>query len=165
MGNIELRVQKAGSESITEGERKSNRKTRIILFLFFSVFAAMGGWLFYRLGIWPVYKTMQSRNWKEVSCKIISAEVGSHSGDHSSTYSIDIVYEYNYEGKTYRNDRYDFIGGSSSGYNSKWKIVSRYKDSVMPCLPCKTIPCIFQKQVMDGIAGRTSPPGCRHHAS
>jgi hypothetical protein len=52
--------------------------------------------------------------------------VGSHEGDDSTTYSVDVLYEYEYGGRTYRSRRYEFLGGSSSGYEGKAAIVARY---------------------------------------
>jgi len=57
---------------------------------------------------------------------VISSEVTSHHSDDGTTYGINILYSYNYNGKEYKSNRYNFIGGSSSGYNSKARIAQKY---------------------------------------
>ena len=83
--------------------------------------------MLYPLGIRPIGKTLDADSWVEVGCRIISAEVESHEGDDSTTYSINISYEYEYEGRMYKSDRYDFVGWSSSGYSGKAKVVEGYR--------------------------------------
>ena len=59
---------------------------------------------------------------------MISSRVQSHSGSKGgTTYSVDILYAYTVDGKDYRSNRYDFMGGSSSGYGGKDAIVRRYR--------------------------------------
>jgi hypothetical protein len=84
------------------------------------------------MGIRPIAKTIDAEGWPAVSCRIVSAEVKSHSDSDGTTYSIEITYEYQFEGSSYRNDRYDFIGGSSSGYKGKERIVKGYKTAANP---------------------------------
>jgi hypothetical protein len=86
----------------------------------------MGSVLFFFLFIRPVYRIATSGDWVEVPCTVISSEVGSHSDSDGTTYSIDITFTYEYEGKTYRSDDYNFMGGSSSGRSGKEKVVRRY---------------------------------------
>lgn len=94
------------------------------LVLFFSVFALVGGGtsLFFLI---PASKVLKARTWTAVPCTIESSGVRSHSGDDSTTYSVEVRYHYEIEGKTYRGSRYQFLGGSSSGYDGKQEIVDR----------------------------------------
>ncbi len=118
--------------AITKQERRKERIGRIVLVLFFLVFAGVGAGLLYPMGIRPIAKTIVAEGWAAVPCRIVAAEVKSHSGEDGSTYSIEITYEYQYEGRSYRSDRYDFIGGSSSGYKGKERIVEGYKTAANP---------------------------------
>src|SRR4030042_1541193 len=97
-------------------EQKIGRRIAIILF---SVFALAGGGLLYPLGIRPVLKAVAAEHWQQTLCRIISAEVGRHSDDDGTTYSIDITYEYEFAGGTYRSDKYYFSRVSTSGYTNK----------------------------------------------
>ena len=44
----------------------------------------------------------------------------------------DIKYEYEYQGKPYWSDQYDFMEGSSSGYDGKAKVVDQYRNMSEP---------------------------------
>jgi hypothetical protein len=50
--------------------------------------------------------------------------VASHSGDDSTTYSVEVRYSYEVGGRRYQGDRYRFMGGSSSGYDGKAEVVA-----------------------------------------
>lgn len=88
---------------------------------FFGVFllAGLGFGLIFFI---PAYKAVMARGWTPVECEIVSSDVGAHYGD-STTYSIDVSYRYVFDGAEYTSDRYEFLGGSSSGFKSKKKKV------------------------------------------
>lgn len=111
---------------------KSNKMGKGGLILFGLIFFVAGLAGSYFLLIRPLVKTWQAQSWVETPCKIISAKVGSHTSDDGTSYSVDITYEYDFSGRTYRADQYDFIGGSSSGRRSKQAIVSHYKKAASP---------------------------------
>ena len=119
-----------------------------VLFGLVFVVAGLAGsyWLLVR----PLVKTQQAKSWRETPCSIISAEVGSHSDEDGTTYSIDITYKYEFSGHTYRTDRYDFIGGSSSGHRGKQAVVDRYKKAANPvCFvnPQKPSEAVLQREL------------------
>jgi hypothetical protein len=99
---------------------------------FFAIFALVGLGMIWPLLFRPIYKLIDARRWIETPCRIIHAEVRSHSDDDGTTYSVDIFYEYAYCGQTLRSNRYDLIGGSSSGRNRKETIVKRYRTMPRP---------------------------------
>jgi hypothetical protein len=109
-----------------------SRYGRYGLAAFFAIFAAVGGGLLYPLGIRPIARTMAAQSWIETPCKVRRAEVRSHDSDDGTTYSIYILYQYEFNGRTYKSDRYDFIGGSSSGYRGKARIVAGYEATTRP---------------------------------
>ncbi|MEN8126423.1 MAG: DUF3592 domain-containing protein [Planctomycetota bacterium] len=111
---------------------KSAKTGKVAGVLFGLVFVLVGTGFSYWLLIRPLIKTQQAKSWAEAPCTIISAEVGSHSDSDGTTYSIDITYEYEFSGRAYRSDRYDFIGGSSSGRSGKQAVVDRYKEADNP---------------------------------
>lgn len=90
------------------------------------VFIGVGGLVFWFIAAGPIANAIASRSWSEVPCQIISSRVQTHDGDDGDTYSVDILYRYEVDGRTYRSSRYNFIGGSSSGYNRKRDIVKKY---------------------------------------
>lgn len=115
------------SEIIKKNRGGIGRKLpNTVLSLFFSVFLIIGLSVFYSMGVLPAVKLFQSQKWHETPCKIISSSVGSHYDDDGTTYSIDILYSYDYNGRSFRSNTYSFMGGSSSGYSGKQEIVKNY---------------------------------------
>jgi hypothetical protein len=102
------------------------------LILFGFVFFAAGSGISYPLLVHPLWNSYRARSWIETPCKVISARVQSHDSDDGTTYRVDILYEYIVDDKPYRSNCYDFIGGSSSGYNGKQAIVNRYRNIKEP---------------------------------
>jgi len=107
-------------------QKKKERESAGCLIVFFGIFFGLGSVLFFVFFIRPVFRIATSGDWVEVPCTIISSEVGSHSDSDGTTYSIDITYKYEYDGTTYEGDAYGFMGGSSSGYEGKAKVVRQY---------------------------------------
>jgi len=99
---------------------------------FFGIFAVAGGAMLYFLSIRPISRTLAAESWVETPCRVLRAEVRSHSDDDGTTYSVHILYQYEFGGATYTNDRYDFMGGSSSGYKGKARVVDEYKSAERP---------------------------------
>lgn len=79
----------------------------------------------------PAWKVVASRFWTPVDCEIVSSSVGRHSGDSGPTYSIDVRYRYRFEGAEFLGDRYEFLGGSSSGYDGKQEVVDALPEGSM----------------------------------
>jgi len=118
--------------AITKQEQRKQQYGRNALMVFCFVFACIGVGLVYPMVIRPIWNTIDAERWVAVPCRIVAAEVESHSDSDGTTYSVEITYEYQYEGRSYQSDRYDFIGGSSSGYKGKERIVERYKTAANP---------------------------------
>lgn len=102
------------------------KKKPAVAAVFFGIFAVVGVGVLIPLFVLPMIRILDARDWQSVPCRVLHSEVRSHEGDDSTTYSVHILYEYEFNGRTYRTDRYSFIGGSSSGYKGKRLIVDRY---------------------------------------
>ena len=97
------------------------------LVLFGLVFLVPGLLLSWFLGVRPLLMCLQARqNWERVPAEVTESSVRTHRGSDSTTYSIEISYTYEWEGQQLSGDRYDFMTGSSSGYQSKRRVVERY---------------------------------------
>ncbi len=118
--------------------RKGKGKSRYAVAALFALFAIVGGALLYPLGIKPIAKTIAAESWVATPCQVLRAEVRSHDGDDGTTYSVYILYQYEFRGQTYKSDRYEFIGGSSSGYQGKARVVEQYRAA--PNLVCYVNP-------------------------
>lgn len=95
---------------------------------FFGVFLLVGfGFsLFFLI---PLWRTWESRDWRQTPCRILHSAVRTHpstDSDSSDTYSVDVAYTYVVDGREYRSTRYRFLTGSSSGYDGKAAAVARY---------------------------------------
>jgi len=116
------RARAEGAMAITAKAAKPGRAT-LVLVCFFGVFFVVGCLTFWLFGLRPAIKLAQARNWVEVPCTVESSRVQSHSDDDGTTYSIDILFAYEIDGRTYRSNRYGFLGGSSSGREGKEAVV------------------------------------------
>jgi hypothetical protein len=117
---------------IVEESRKKTKGSRTVFFIVFTLFAVVGSCMIYPLMIRPLRKTIDAESWEETPCKIISAEVERHSGSDSTTYSIEVKYEYEFKRRKYTSKRYSFVSGSSSGYKGKARAVQRIKENPEP---------------------------------
>jgi len=74
----------------------------------------------------PLQKTNAAKTWDAVTATVVSSKVKSHRGDDSTTYSPYIGYRYEVGGEEFMGDQYTFMGGSSSGRDSKTAIIRQY---------------------------------------
>jgi hypothetical protein len=93
---------------------------------FFGVFAAAGLGIFFGLVVPKALSFFQMKNWVEAPAEVIWSRVQSHSGDDGTTYSVDVFYTYELGGRDYRSNRWNLIGGSSSGRGGKQKVVDSH---------------------------------------
>jgi hypothetical protein len=101
---------------------------------FFGIFFLVGCAAFYFTTVRPVMRSLASRSWTETTCTVLSSRVGEHSDSDGSTYSVDVVYTYIVDGRSFQSNRYGFLGGSSSGRSGKEAIVARYPPGArVPC--------------------------------
>ncbi|MDY0169755.1 MAG: DUF3592 domain-containing protein [Thermoguttaceae bacterium] len=90
------------------------------------IFTLIGVVASYFLLVGPLLRIHNARSWMPVPATVIASRVVSHRGDDSTTYSVDILYEYEARGRKLRSNRYHFISGSSSGHSSKQAIVDAH---------------------------------------
>ncbi len=96
------------------------------LVAFFSVFLLAGLGFMVPFFVLPVLRTFEARDWRPVPATVLRSEVGVHPSDEGDpTYSVDVVYRYEVDGREYRSGRYDFMIGSTGGYEGKAEIVQR----------------------------------------
>lgn len=94
---------------------------------FFAIFFLAGSGFLYGMFLRPLYGVWQSRSWEEVPCVVESSRVQSHRSDDGTTYSVDILYAYEFRGVPYKSSRYGFSDFSSSGRAAKQRIVRQYR--------------------------------------
>lgn len=103
--------------------RRGNPVLGVILF---GGFTLMGSALVYALLVHPVLRVWAARSWHQTDCRIVSGQVVYHSGNKGPTYSVEIVFKYHVGGQHYQSRHYDFMEGSTSGYDDKQAVVDRY---------------------------------------
>lgn len=59
-------------------------------------------------------KWWDARGWEEVPCRIESAELRASRGSKSTTYKVEAVYHYQFQGRSYRSDQVGFSTGSDN---------------------------------------------------
>ena len=91
---------------------------------FFGIFLVFGLG-FSAFFVWPAIRVIQAHSWNETPCEILESRVASHEGEDGSTYSVEVLYRYTVDGREHTSDRYRFLGGSSSGYEGKARVVER----------------------------------------
>jgi hypothetical protein len=87
---------------------------------FFAVFLVTG-LAFLLVFLLPAIKVLRAQGWEAVDCEILESRVATASG--GDTFSIEVRYRYEFGGQSYEGDRYEFMGGSSSGYDDKREVV------------------------------------------
>jgi len=102
-------------------DRRRTAATEHILWAIF-LLGGLAGCAFFS---WPLFlEGTKSKDWERVPATVIESSV--QGGGSSGNYSILIVYEYNYEGVTYRSARWDLLGGSSSAYAPNREVVDAH---------------------------------------
>lgn len=115
----------AGSPTTRSISRRARATRPGCLVGFFAVFLLAGlGFLMFFLV--PAVKVVKALSWEEVPCTILDSEVASHSDSDGTTYSVEVRYSYQVDWVEYTSNRYEFMGGSSSGYEGKAEVVERY---------------------------------------
>jgi hypothetical protein len=110
--------------------RERYMKVRILFGLIALLFITWGvvGLIF--MFIQPMMRYFDIKNWTETPCTVISAETRVETGTNSSKCYVDITYEYEVDGITYRSERYSLTEdlGLRSVPAAK-KIVKKYRRS------------------------------------
>jgi len=90
---------------------------RLLLYFILCLVGALGCWRIYTA---PFLERIDAFHWQQVPCTIVRSAVTEHSdSEGGTTYSLDIVFRYQYEGRQYVSGRYALAGGEPSGYRRK----------------------------------------------
>jgi hypothetical protein len=114
---------------VTQKESKKVYKGKLLIGLALFIGGCIATWFF---SIKPILKTLDARDWPAVPCKIISAELKTHTDSDGTSYTFDIDYRYTYDGKTYKSDKYAFIPQAKGNRKSKLNVINQYKQTQNP---------------------------------
>ncbi len=96
------------------------------LAVFFSIFLLVGLGVMIPFFLVPLYQGWSASHWTPTRCQIEYIDVRSHPGDDGSTYSVDVLFSYEIDGRQYKSSRYNFFGGSDSEYSDKKAFVDAH---------------------------------------
>lgn len=135
MGWLSRKKTSASALTHAISDRQADpKKGRRYAASFCLMFLLAGAFMSYFFLIRPTFRILSARSWTQIPCTILSSEVKTHDNSEGDTYSVAITYRYTFGGNEYQSSRYDFFGGSSSGYGAKQAIVSRHPPgSVRSC--------------------------------
>lgn len=110
------------------------RKGKLVALAFGLIFVCVGAAILWWITILPVKRYLASQSWVITPATIISSQFDSKmsrsSGNGGSTvYRANIIYEYWYENRMYRGNRYDVAdsgGYSNAGVNEMRQAVQKY---------------------------------------
>ncbi|HEY0455519.1 MAG TPA: DUF3592 domain-containing protein [Verrucomicrobiae bacterium] len=102
--------------------RGTQKRPRVIFGLFF----LFGAVLFFFITVRPVYETIAARSWAETPCRVVASQVRQQRSKNGYTYTTEILYAYQVNGKEYRANRLRFLTTSSSGYKRKAQFIAQY---------------------------------------
>jgi hypothetical protein len=89
----------------------------------FAIFLLLGLGFLVPIFVLPVSRSLRA-GWERVPANVLHSAVAAHSGK-STTYGVEVLYEYTVSDRTYRSNRYGMVSGSSSGRAGKEAIVAR----------------------------------------
>ncbi|OYV07255.1 MAG: hypothetical protein CFE26_01925, partial [Verrucomicrobiales bacterium VVV1] len=117
---LKSRSQKALSDQASQASQAP-----FSMVIFFGIFAVAGLGVTFGVVIPGAMRYFAAQSWVETPATVIWSRVKSHSGE-STTYSADLFYRYQFEGRTYRSNGYNLMSGSSSGRDTKQEIVDAH---------------------------------------
>ncbi|MEN6337315.1 MAG: DUF3592 domain-containing protein, partial [Phycisphaerales bacterium] len=113
--------------------------------IYLLVFGVVGT---YVMAVLPITNAVDGRSWVRTPCRVIDSAVRRHGGKIGPTYSVDIIYEYDVGGRSYRSDRWDFFPYMPGiGYDSMASVVRAYPPG--RTLECYVNPLDSSQAVLD----------------
>jgi hypothetical protein len=128
VGGIAMMRRADKPKAISERHRQGGSGA-LALRIFGAIFMLVGGGLTYGLGILPWLEARAAADWKEVPCTITSSRVEARRGSKGSTsYSLEIQYDYVVDGQVYTSDRYNFAAASSGSRKWRDEVAAAYRE-------------------------------------
>lgn len=112
-----MNKDKLSNSPISEPEKKNNGYG--CLAVFGLAFFLMGIAFAYLAFIRPVLLSRAAQDWPSTPCKILTAEIETHRGDDSTTYSAEFTFQFEVDGKTWVGDQFSFVNSSGGRQAAK----------------------------------------------
>jgi len=104
---------------------RNNTSNKIVIIMIFIIFLFVGSSFVY-FGIKSYQNEIATESWPQTEGIIISSDIYSSSGDHSTTYGANIVYQYQVNGINYTSDDVSSADFSSSDSSHAQRIINKY---------------------------------------
>jgi hypothetical protein len=111
---------KTGNTAVSAPRKDASPAFALVFCL---VFGLAGLGLFGGMVVPKFLEWLDMRGWQETSAEVIRGRVRENSDSDGTTYAVDLLYRYRIAGHEYRSNRYDLIGGTSSGRKGKAAVV------------------------------------------
>lgn len=112
-----------GTGAKTKSGGSSREAPPFLVGAFFLFFGVAGLGLLVGLVLPKALEWASMRGWQPTQAEVIWSRVRSKSDSDGTTYAVDLFYRYEIGGKEYRANRYNLLGGSSSGRSGKLAVV------------------------------------------
>lgn len=116
----------AGTQSVAGRSQAKQFAGKWLLRVLGFGFSAVGLLATWFILVGPVMQIQRAKSWMPVPGTVVASRVVAHRGTDSTTYRVEMRYEYEVDGRTLRGDRYHFMTGSSSGRSGKQAIVDAH---------------------------------------
>ncbi len=94
---------------------------------FFLPFLVAGLVVLWSMTIEPLLRIVAARSWVPTPARVLSSRVVAHTDSDGSSFRVDILYTFTFDGVERSSSRYDFSESTSSGYATKAAIVGEYR--------------------------------------
>ena len=115
---------KKAEKAVTAGNK--NEMGGLLGCGFFGVFAVAGLGIMFGVVVPQAVSYFKMKSWIETPAEVVWSQVQSHSSDDGTTYSVDVFYKYTVGDREFRSNRWNLIGGSSSGRSGKKDVVEAH---------------------------------------
>lgn len=122
-----MRITFGGKRRAISSAGKQNTGCGVAFLVLFSLpFIGAGAAAAFFLGVRPMYSWLDAQGWRETPCEITQSRIDTNSSSDGSTYKVHIEFVYEWDGRQYGSDAYNFNTWSSSGRSGKQKVVNKY---------------------------------------
>jgi hypothetical protein len=89
----------------------SPKTVRVVCLLLGGALLALSALMTWMFLLDPLLQSMDARGWRSVPCQILTSRMrmSTDEEDNTVSYYVEIEYRYQFEGKTFTSDRYDFV--------------------------------------------------------
>jgi hypothetical protein len=115
---------KLGRTTTRTYSRSGKQMPKGCLIPFFLIFFLAGAVFLTVFVIMPLVNYQRSASWEKVSCKVLESKVHVSQGEDSTSYYVDMTFEYEYKGTKYTSDKYSNVGNINKSRKKCQEIIN-----------------------------------------